>query len=131
MSNRINIKSGAPWEEMASYSRAVRIGNIIEVAGTTAVQDGRIAFPGDAAAQTKLILEIIRKAIKEAGGGLKDVVRTRIYVANIKDWEKVAEVHGTFFEGIMPATTLVEVSALVSPEMLVEIEATAYIQSHD
>ncbi len=124
---RTNISSNAPWEKIASYSRAVRIGDLIEVAGTTAVKDGRICFPGDASAQTKVILEIIKKALKDSGAELKDVIRTRIYVTHIRDWEKVVRVHGEYFAGIMPATTLVEVSSLIDPDMLVEIEATAII----
>jgi enamine deaminase RidA (YjgF/YER057c/UK114 family) len=128
MKNRINISSGAKWEEFVGYSRAVRIGNLIEVAGTTAVdEDGQVVGPGDPGEQTKFILSKIEKALTSAGGTLQDVVRTRMFVTNIADWEAIGRVHGLYFKDIKPAATMVEVKALISPELLVEIEATAIL----
>ena len=128
MTNRKNISSGAPWESRVGYSRAVRVGAHIAVAGTTAVgPDGRIAGPDDAGAQTRRCIEIIAAALAEAGGKLEDVVRTRIYVTDIALWDQVAEAHGEAFGAIRPAATMVEVSRLVDPAMLVEIEADAIV----
>ncbi len=128
MSERINISSGAPWEDIVGYSRAVRIGNTIEVAGTTAVENGQVLFKGDAAGQTDFILKKIALALQQAGADITDVVRTRIYVTQIAQWEAIGRVHGMYFGAIKPATTMVEVSNLIDKDMLVEIEVTAIVQ---
>lgn len=127
MSNRINISSGSPWEDIVGYSRAVRIGNIIEVAGTTAV-DGDVLIGGDSMyEQTKFILQKIEKALIAAGATMNDVVRTRVYVTDISRWEEVGKAHGEVFQSIKPASAMVQVSALINQQMLVEIEATAIV----
>jgi enamine deaminase RidA (YjgF/YER057c/UK114 family) len=128
MASRKLISSGAKWEDIVGYSRAVRVGNIIEVAGTTAAQGGKVQYVGDAYKQTIMILKIINGALIEAGGSLSDVIRTRMYVCNIEDWQEIGRAHGEFFSTIKPASTMVEVSKLVDPEMLVEIEVSAIIQ---
>ena len=125
MTKRKNISSDTPWEEKFGYSRAVKIGDLIEVSGTTAVRGNKILFPGDAYGQTKFIIQKISKSISEAGGSLNDVIRTRIYTTNIRLWPDIARGHSEFFSKIKPATTLVEVKALIKKELLVEIEATA------
>ena len=128
MNKRINISSQTKWEDIVGYSRAVRIGNIIEVAGTTAVdENGQVVGPGDPGEQTKFILSKIEKALTSAGATLNDVVRTRMFVTNIADWEMIGRVHGLFFKDIKPAATMVEVKSLISPELLVEIEVTAIL----
>ena len=128
MNKRLNISSQAKWEDIVGYSRAVRIGNIIEVAGTTAVdENGQVVGINDPNEQTKFILSKIEKALTSAGATLKDVIRTRMFVTNIADWEKIGMVHGIYFKDIKPVTTMVEVKSLISPELLVEIEATAIL----
>lgn len=128
MNKRINISSGTKWEDIVGYSRAVRIGNIVEVAGTTAVDEsGQVVGLGDAGEQTKFILSKIERTLRSAGATLSDVVRTRMFVTNIADWEKIGEAHGLYFKEIKPAATMVEVKALISSELLVEIEVTAIL----
>lgn len=127
MASRQNISSGAPWEDIVGYSRAVKIGNTIEVSGTVAVRNGEVVGKDDPYLQTQSALEIIEEVLTNAGVSLEDVIRTRIYVTDISQWEVIGKAHGEVFGKIKPATSMVEVSNLINPEYLVEIEATAII----
>jgi enamine deaminase RidA (YjgF/YER057c/UK114 family) len=128
LNRRTNLSSGSKWEDIVGYSRLVRIGNIVEVAGTTAVDDnGQVVGPGDPYQQTRFILSKIQKALTAAGVSLQDVIRTRIFVTDISRWEEVGRAHGEFFRQIKPAATMVEVQALISRDLLVEIEVSAII----
>ena len=124
---RTNIAGSSPWEGLVGYSRAVRVGPHVHVAGTTATVLGVAAHPGDAAAQTRVALGIIAGALAQAGAELRHVVRTRIYVTDISQWEAIGRAHGEVFGEIRPAASMVQVSALIDPEHLVEIEADAYV----
>ena len=122
------LSSGAKWENIVGYSRAVKAGNLIEIAGTTAIGDhGEVVGINDPAAQTRRIIEIAKAALEQFGAGLENVIRTRMYVTDISRWEEIGKAHGEYFAKIKPASTMVEVSGLVSPEMLVEMEFTAMV----
>jgi len=128
MTKRLNISSGAKWEDIIGYSRAVRIGNVIEVAGTTAIgENGDVVGLNDPHEQTRYILSKIEKALAQAGASMKDVVRTRMFVTDMRQWEEIGKAHGLYFKDIKPASTMVEVKSLISAELLVEIEVTAVI----
>jgi enamine deaminase RidA (YjgF/YER057c/UK114 family) len=124
---RKKISSGSPWEDVVGYSRAVRVGNIIEVAGTTAMDGNILVGKNDLYAQTAFIIQKIEKALQEAGATLSDVVRTRMFVTDISRWEEAGKAHGEFFREIKPVATMVEVSKLINDDLLIEIEATAIV----
>jgi enamine deaminase RidA (YjgF/YER057c/UK114 family) len=128
MTIRQNISSGAPWEDIVGYSRAVKIGNTIEVSGTVAVREGEIVGKDDGYLQTQCVLEIIEKVLAKAGASLEHVVRTRMYVTDISQWEMIGKAHGEVFGMIKPATSMIEVSNLIDPDYLVEIEVSAVIE---
>ncbi|MGA0559174.1 RidA family protein [Larkinella sp. VNQ87] len=124
---RQNISSGTPWEPVVGYCRAVRVGNLIEVAGTTAMDGEQLVGKDDAYEQTRFILQKIAATLEQAGGSLTDVVRTRMFVTDISRWEEIGRAHGEVFKDIRPAATMVEVSALIDPQLLIEIEVTAVL----
>jgi len=124
---RINISSGSAWETKVGYSRAVKVNNVIEVAGTTATHNGKVVGKDDPYLQTRFILEIISDVLKGLGSGMEQVVRTRMYVVDIKYWEEIGRAHAEFFSDVKPAATMVEVKSLIHPDLLVEIEVTAII----
>ena len=129
MKERINISSSSPWEDIVGYSRAVRVGNIIEVAGTTASDGDNIVGKDNLYEQTKFIFLKIEKALHDAGASMKDVVRTRMFVTDISKWEEAGKAHAEFFKDIKPASTMVEVSRLIHPDLLIEIEVTAVLKT--
>lgn len=128
--NRINYSSGAKWEDIVGYSRAVKIGNIIEITGTVAVdENGLLAGENDAYAQTRFIIEKIEKILLNAGASLTDIIRTRMFVTDISRWEEYGKAHGEFFKEIKPCTSMIEVKGLIEPGYLIEIEATAILST--
>jgi enamine deaminase RidA (YjgF/YER057c/UK114 family) len=129
MSRRTNYSSGSKWEDIVGYSRAVKVGNVVEVTGTVASgEDGNVVGKNDAYAQTKYIYEKIQKVLQQAGGEMKDVVRVRMFVTDISRWQEYGKAHSEYFKDIKPCNTMVQVSALIEPDYLVEIEATAILE---
>lgn len=123
------VNGNRPWASIVGYSRAVKIGNLIEVAGTSSTtRDGKVMFPNDAYGQTRYVLEEIQKAVEELGATYQDVIRTRVFLTNIDDWPGVAKAHGEFFANILPASSFIEVGRLMLPELCIEIEMTLYLQ---
>lgn len=127
MAERNRFSSGTKWEELAGYSRAIRVGNTIHVAGTTSTVNGKIEGVDDSYRQTVIIIEKIKEAIENLGGSLTDIVRTRIYITDISKWEGAAKAHGEYFGDIRPAQSLIGINALVDPDMLIEMEAEAIV----
>lgn len=127
MKDRKNITSGTKWEDIVGYSRAVRIGNIVEISGTVAVKNGKIVGPKDPYIQAKRIFQIIESNLRKAGATLKDVIRTRMYVTDISRWDEVGKAHYEIFKAIKPATSMIEVKSLIDQEFMVEIEVTAVV----
>lgn len=124
---RLKVSTGSPWEPVVGYCRAIRVGNIVEVAGTTAMKDGEVIGKGDAYLQTIQIFKTIEEALLKVGARMQDVVRTRIFVTDISKWEQIGKAHGEYFKDIRPVATMVEVNALIDPELLVEIEVQAIV----
>jgi enamine deaminase RidA (YjgF/YER057c/UK114 family) len=129
MNKRINYSSGAVWEDIVGYSRAVRVGDLIEISGTTSVDGDIVIGAGDPYEQTKVIIEKFSSVLKKAGGSLSNIIRVRIYVVNIDHWEKISKAFSEYFHDIKPAATMVEVGSLITPELLVEMEATAMLNT--
>lgn len=127
---RTQVGSGSPWEDIIGYSRAVRVGNIIEVAGTTAMDGEILIGNGDVYAQAKFIFQKIDFALQQLGASLNDVVRTRMYITNIAHWDEVGKAHGEFFSAIKPVASMVEVASLINKDLLIEIEVTAIVDNH-
>ncbi|WP_028545306.1 RidA family protein [Paenibacillus taiwanensis] len=131
MSNRVHVSTGSPWEPVVGYSRAIRVGNVVEVAGTTAMKDGKVIAVGNAYEQTKYIIQsieqVLEQVLEQVGATLSDVVRTRMFVTDISAWEDIGRAHGEYFNTIRPVATMVEVKALIEPDLLVEIEVQAIV----
>jgi len=126
MVKRSRVSTGAKWEDIVGYSRAIRVGNNIEVSGTVALRDGKLVGKGDPYQQTVCIIEIIQNALEELGASLDDIIRTRMFTTDISHWKEIGRAHGEFFQKIKPVTTMVEVKGLVEPDFLIEMEATAW-----